>query len=744
MAGLLYSLGRFSVRRRWLVLLTWVTILLAVVVSAKALGGETSQRFDLPGTESQQALDLLSARFPSQSGSTMRVVAEVPEGRKLSEDEFSALAGVYADVQAFDGVIPAPGFTPGQAPSAEALAAAVTITPDERIAFAEVRFAAAAQEVAPETVTRIRDAFVQAAPPAAQITFGGEVIAAAQRGDPPASEMIGLAVAVVVLLFAFGSVVAMGLPLITALIGVGIGIMGITVTAAFVDISETGPTLATMIGLAVGIDYSLFVVTRHRQFLAEGHDVPEAAARANATAGGAVVFAGMTVVIAIAGLAVVGIPFLTVMGLAAAGTVFIAVLIAVSLTPALLGIAGRRIDKWALPGMKATTGEDPHASSGLGARFARLVTSYPVPFLAAGLGVMSVLAIPLMDMELGLPDDGTEPAATTQRQAYDTLAEGFGPGFNGPLTLVVDLTSAANADATLAALRDAVAADPGVQNVGAPIRNAAGNTAILAVVPRTGPADARTATLVHRLRDDVIPPAVRGSGVDVAVAGNTAMNIDISDKLTDALPMFMAVVIGLTMLLLMVVFRSILVPIKAALAILLSIGASFGVVVAIFQWGWFAGLIGVENSVPIVSFLPLMMFAILFGLSMDYEVFILSRVREEYTHNGGQARAAVLTGLASSARVITAAALIMISVFGAFVLGDDVIIKMFGIGLAVAVLLDATIVRIIIVPAVMALFDRAAWWLPSWLNRSLPNLDVEGEALMRRLLGDEPEPEGAI
>jgi putative drug exporter of the RND superfamily len=535
----------------------------------------------------------------------------------------------------------------------------------------------------------------------------------------------------------------MGLPLLTALIGLGVAMSGITLTAAFVDLSSTAPILATMIGLAVGIDYALFIVTRHRQNLAEGYTIEEAAARANATAGGAVVFAGMTVVIALAGLAVVGIPFLTVMGFAAGLTVLVAIAIAITLIPALLGFAGRNIDRWRIG--RARTGSSAESVRTLSARWAHRVTERPVRALVGGLAVMLLLAVPFFSMRTGMTDAGTNPPSTTQRQAYDLLADGFGPGFNGPLQVVVDIGDAPDAEASLTTITSTIAADPGVLTVGDPAVNPQADTAVIPVVPRTGPSTAETESLVHDLRDNVVPELAAATSTDVLVAGNTAATIDMADRMSNALPVFMLLVIGLTFLLLMVVFRSVLLPIKAAIAILLSIVSSFGVLVGVFQWGWLKDVIGLEETVPIVSFLPMIMFAILFGLSMDYEVFILSRVREDYIRTGN-ARSSVLSGLTSSARVITAAALIMTSVFASFVLGDDTIIKMFGVGLSVAVLLDATIVRMVLVPATMALLDSANWWMPRWLDRLLPNVDIEGERLLATLDADtagadEPEPE---
>ncbi len=721
MAKLLYRLGHWCVRRRRTVLLSWVALLIGVAVWSNAANGQTSDSLTIPGTESQDAADLLAERFPAQSGTTIRIALEAPEGRKLTD---------FGSEEELDAGLQRLFLLPHVVAPADP-ASSVTVSADGRIAFIEVRFDQAATEIPKEEIQSIIDGTREAAPALIKVAFSGQAVSRAVQEPHPPSELIGFAVAIVVLLLAFGSVLAMGLPLLTAMIGVGVAVLGISLMSAFVDMSSTAPTLAIMIGLAVGIDYALFIVTRHRAFFASGLTPAESAARANATSGGAVVFAGGTVIIALAGLFVAGIPFLTVMGLCAAAAVAIAVLVAITLVPALLGFAGENIDRVRIPGVKVSTGEVADIRTTFSGRFAKAITDRPWPYLVVGVLVMVVLAAPMLSMRLGLPDDGTKAPATTERQAYDILVDGFGAGFNGPLTVVVDLQGVADPAAALSAIHDAATADPDVVAAAAPVANAAGDTAIVAVIPKSGPSSSATENLVHRLRASFDSNEIAGTGASTFITGNTASNIDISDKLGAALPKYMAFVIILTMILLLVVFRSILVPIKAAIAILLSIGGSLGVVVAIFQWGWLASWIGVDSTVPIVSFIPTIMFGILFGLSMDYEVFILSRVREEHSHSGDPHQA-VLKGLASSARVITAAALIMISVFGAFVLGDDVIIKMFGIGLAVAVLLDATVVRMIIVPAVMTLFDKAAWWLPGWLQK-LPDLDVEGSKLLQEL-----------
>jgi RND superfamily putative drug exporter len=692
-----------------------------VTLLAVTVGGSTSDGLTIPGTESQRAGDLLAERFPAQSGSDADIVFAAPDGTTLNDlDLQSAVSAAVADLAQLPGVVDVSNpFEDGG------------VSSDGSIAYAVARFGVEASNVPSAQVEALMSAAAAAEQAGVQVEFGGEVIGThAESGGGHSSELVGLGVAVIVLLFAFGSVIAMGLPLLTALLGVGIAMMAITLFAGFLDMPSTAPVLAMMIGLAVGIDYALFIVTRHRQNLAEGLSVAESAARANATAGGAVVFAGVTVVIALAGLSVVGIPLITLMGLAAAMTVLVAIAIAVTLIPAMLGFAGSHIDRWRIG--RARTGSHDESYATFSSRWARKVTERPGVALAIGLGVMLLLAVPALSLRLGMTDAGSDSPSSTTRQAYDLLAEGFGPGFNGPLVLVMDLSDAADPERAVDSIRAAVAADSNVLEVGDPLTNPAGDTAVARVMPRTGPSDAATEDLVHRLRDEVLPGAADASGAETSITGSAATDIDLADKMSAALPIFVVLVVGLTILLLLMVFRSVVVPIKAAIAILLSIASSFGVLVAIFQWGWLKGLVGLEETVPIIAFIPIIMFAILFGLSMDYEVFIMSRIREDFVRTG-QPRHAVLTGLTSSARVITAAALIMISVFGSFVLGDDPIIKMFGIGLSVAVLLDATVVRMVIVPAVMALLDRRAWWLPAWLDRRLPNLDVEGEHLIEKL-----------
>jgi RND superfamily putative drug exporter len=528
----------------------------------------------------------------------------------------------------------------------------------------------------------------------------------------------------VVLIVTFGSLVAAGMTLLTALIGVIAGMAGLFLLTSVVNISSTAPILALMLGLAVGIDYALFISSRHRSQLAEGLNEEESVARATATAGSAVLFAGATVVIALAGLSLVGVPFLTAMGLAAAGTVLTAVLVALTLLPAMLGFVGKRV----LP-RKVRNAAATHlkvAVEGFGFGWARLVTKFRVPIVAAGIIGLGVLAIPTQDLRLALPDGGTAAAGSNQRVAYDLAAAAFGPGSNGPLVVVVKSDSADSAGvladqvlATAKGLKDVVAVQPGPAS-------AAGTTRLVTVIPASGPSSQETADLVGTLRSAVHPLA--SGDASVAVTGNTAVGVDVSNKLTAALPKYLLVVIGLSFLLLLLAFRSILVPLKATLGFLLTIGATFGITVAVFQWGWAANLLGVDRPGPLVSFLPIIMMGVLFGLAMDYEVFIVSRVREEFVH-GRHATDATIQGVGHGARVVTAAALIMAAVFAGFVLVNDPIIKTIGFGLTIGVLIDAFVVRMTLVPAVLTLLGDRAWAFPRWLDRITPHVDIEGESL---------------
>ncbi len=586
-----------------------------------------------------------------------------------------------------------------------------------------------AGELTPEA----RDALAAAAEPARDaglaVEMGGDAVM--EQIEQGGTEILGVAVAAVVLVITFGSLLAAGLPLLTAIVGIVISVSAITAASGFVELSSSTPTLALMLGLAVAIDYALFIVSRYRHEIALGREGEEAAGRALGTAGSAVVFAGLTVIIALAGLSVVGVPMLTEMGLAAAFSVAMAVVIALTLLPALLGFVGRRIVGGRIPGLRSGDPESDEGKPRMGLRWARFVTRRPIAVLTAAVLAMAALAIPALDLRLGLPDEGSMAPDTTQRKAYDLLAEGFGPGFNGPLTVVVDAAGSSSPQAAVQQVADTVGTIQGVAAVTPAVFNQAGDTALLTVVPTTGPGTPETEALVAALRDQSAS-LESDTGAAMLVTGATAINIDFSEKVSAAMLPYLALVVGLSLVLLMLVFRSILVPIKAALGFLLTMAATFGAVVAVFQWGWLADLIGVEQTGPVISLLPIFLIGVVFGLAMDYQVFLVTRMREAHVH-GEEPTPAVVHGFQHGARVVTAAAMIMMSVFSGFIFSGEDIIKQVGFALAIAVLFDAFVVRMTIVPAVMTLLGSRAWWLPRWLDRLLPNVDVEGERLQRQL-----------
>ncbi|MEU8660068.1 MMPL family transporter [Actinoplanes philippinensis] len=720
MATLLYRLGRFSFRRRRLTVVVWVMILGLLGLGAAQLSGPTSDELSIPGTESLRALEVVSDKFSggTDTASARVVFTTSGDATLAGPDQRAAVQATIAALR--------------KAPQVTTVAdpyESKTIAPDEKTAYADVSFSVAATEVSAES----RAVLLATGDPARRaglgVEYSGEVTEQAEAGD--STEALGIVVAAVVLLITFGSLVAAGLPVLTALIGVAVGLLGIQITTGFLDLTSNTADLAVMLGLAVGIDYALFILSRYRHELTIGHSGEEAAGRAVGAAGSAVVFAGLTVIIALTALAVVGIPFLAAMGVAAAGTVAMAVVISLSLLPALIGFAGRRVLPRAQRRRTGRPGRTP-----LGERWARSVIRHRVPVLILSVTAVGVVAIPALDLDLALPDDSTASAGSTQRKAYDQLSGGFGAGINGPLLVVVE---AAAGEATAAAehARTIIAGLGGVVLVTAPEPNPAGDTATLTVIPRSGPLSEETRTLVHDIRAHQIGFTTATGGATLAVTGRTAVDIDVSEKINDALLPYLAVVVSLAFLLLLVVFRSILVPIKATLGFLLSVAASFGALVFIFQQGHLTGLVGIDAAGPIVSFIPIFLIGILFGLAMDYEVFLIIRTREEFVH-GATPDDAVVSGMRHGTRVVTAAALIMMSVFAGFVLADDIIIKSLGFALAFGVAVDALVVRMTIVPAVLSLLGRSAWWLPRWLDRILPDVDVEGERLAQHLTAGRP------
>ncbi|MDQ4090793.1 MAG: MMPL family transporter [Actinomycetota bacterium] len=721
MSDFLFRLGRRTARHPYRTLGVWLLIAVAVFSLNASFGGEVANDFRVPGVEAQQARDLLKERFPTQSGTAGLVVFHVGEGRLDEPARRSEIATALERLRTGDHVTLVTDPFDRSGP---------TVSPDGRTAFTNVQYDRqtldrVSYDQAVSAVERTRAAGIQT-------EISGSIASAADAVE--GREGIGLVVAVVVLLVAFGSVIAMGIPIGTAVLGLAVGLGGIGILAGITSVPEVSPMLAAMIGLGVGIDYALFVVTRHRQHLHEGMSVADAAGRANATAGQSVLFAGTTVVIALVGLLLADIPSITTMGAAVAIVVLVAMAMAVTMLPAFLGMAGTKIDRLSVRRRQTTgDGTGPTVSS----RWASRVGHRPWPYAVASLVALVALSVPVTQLRIGWADDGNAAASTTQRKSYDLLAEAFGKGFNGPLTIVVDSAGTSAAPA-VERVRAALSTDPAIASVSPPRLSAAGDTAVVLATPTSSPQDVATSDLVKRLRAEVLPSTLAGTGSTALITGQTAFFEDISQKLTDRLPTFIAAVVALSFLLLMMVFRSILVPLKAAVMNLLSIGAAYGVVVAVFQWGWGKGLVGLADTIPVNPFVPLIMFAILFGLSMDYEVFLLSRIREEYVRTG-DSHTSVVEGLRSTARVITSAALIMISIFVAFVSSADVMLKMFGVGLATAVFLDATLVRMVLVPSTMSLLGKANWWLPRSLDRVLPKLDFEGAGTTPELQSDEPD-----
>ena len=724
MSSFLYRLGQAAARHRWRTLGIWIAAVVAIFVVGSALGGKFSDDFNLPDSESQRAYDLLAERYPAASGTSAFVVfhstgGPLEERADAVTSTLDAIAG-----QAHVVAVTDPLETEG------------ALSPDGTIGYAQVAYNEPAIDLGVEPFEALQATLDEVRSPDLNVEIGGEYASWGTQPETGTSELIGLLAAMIILLIAFGSVVAMGLPIGTAVIGLTTGTGLTLIVASFASVPEFATILSSMIGLGVGIDYALFIVTRYRQNLHDGMDPLHAIGLASATAGQAVVFSGIMVSIALLGLWISGIAFVGMMATAAAIVVLVAVVAAVTLLPAFLGFAGNAIDKLSVHRRRKTE-EELESKETMWSRWGHEVERNPWRYFVGAAMVLVVLAIPLFSMKLGFPDDGTAPTSETRRLAYDLLSEGFGPGFNGPLLLAVEIDDPA-ALPELDQLTSAIASTEGVAAVTPPQPNEAGDAAIIQVIPTTSPQDQATTELVRRLRADTIPSAT-SDGAVVHVGGGTATFIDLSDRITNALPWFIGAVVLLSFLLLMVVFRSILVPLKAAVLNLLSIGAAYGVVVVIFQWGWGRSLLGIDQLIPIVSFVPMMMFAVLFGLSMDYEVFLLSRIREEYLKTGKNVES-VVSGISTTARVITSAALIMIAVVLSFVTQPDPVGKMFGIGLAVAVFIDATIVRIVLVPATMVLLGDANWWLPGWLDRILPKMNLE--SIEAPEIDEEPVPVG--
>ncbi|MCX5015441.1 MMPL family transporter [Streptomyces sp. NBC_00555] len=715
--GLLHRSGRWCARHAWRVVAAWVLLLVGLGLANHTWGGTFADSFSLPGTRTQTGADLLTAHTSASGGTAAPIVLQSGQG---------SLAGHQAAIDAAVGNL---SRLPNVLSVADPLTTPGAVSAKGDIAQVTVRFDGNPATFDPSYLAEVDTAVQPLRSDHVTVEYGAPLgqLATPKSADHT-SEAIGLAVAVLVLLIGFGSVAATGLPLLTAVIGLAVSLAGLGLLAGQFGFAQAAPTLAAMMGLGVGIDYALFLATRFRALLHTGTEPAEAVGRTVATSGRAVLVAAATVAMALGGLCVCGVDFIGTLGVAAGLSVVVAAAASVTLTPALLGLLGRRIDRLHV----RTPVAEPTGASDVWHRWAVKVSRRPWLFLVSGLLLLGVLSIPVASMRLGHVDAGAQSTSRTDRRAYDLITEGFGPGANGPLTVVAHLDSRQVADETqrrdlAASLQRELAAVPGVASVTTPAPSPDHVLLISTVTPATGPQDSATADLIHTLQDETVPQALSGTGATGYVTGTAAATQTFTDTLTAKLPLIIGVVVTAAFLLLLAVFRSPLIALKAAVLNLFSIAAAYGVVVAVFQWGWGGALFGVTEKVPVESYVPMMMFAIVFGLSMDYEVFLLSRIRETWLHRRDN-HLAVATGLAATARVITCAALIMTSVFLAFLLSTNVAVKMLALGLGVSVIIDATVVRLLLVPASMYLFGRANWWLPGWLDRILPHLDPEGPA----------------
>ena len=778
MTGPLYHLGRFCSRHHWLVIAVWIVAAAGLAFAGQAAGDRTSDNLTLPGTGSTKATDVLEQRLPDQANGSNPLVLKSHRGKLTDSSNKQAVNDTVKNLRNTPHVVRA--VNPLGDKGSELL------SKNKEVAYVPVTLDVSQSDLTEDEAQQVLDAGDPARRAGLDVSLGGYAGQQLSKPSTHMSEAIGLAAAVVILLFAFGTATAMALPIIIAVLGLVSSLALISVLGKFTDVPSAAPTLATMIGLGVGIDYALFIVTRHKLQLKDGVEMRESIARATATAGGAVLFAGTTVVIALCSLVFAGIPLVTKLGFTAAIAVVVSVLGATTLLPALLGALGPRINS--LRVKLGRTHPDDHQPHGW-ARWARGVAKRPWRSLVASTAVLVVLALPLLDLHLGQSDTGALPTSTTARQAYDGIGTGFGNGTNGPLLVAAELGKPAKpdqknlnkldkqqkqlkdqqqqieqaallqgatqqqaeaqakqqtkkqsdelankkkqaespaTDPRLTGLSDDLSKAPGVKSVSPPTLDKRGNAAVYTVVSKSAPSSNQTEDLVNHLRSTTIPQATKGTDVTAHVGGQTAGYIDLAERISEKLPAMIAIVVGLSFIVLMLAFRSLVVPAKAAIMNLLSVGAAYGVVTAVFQKGWGASLIGLEHSIPIVSFVPLLMFAILFGLSMDYEVFLLTQIKEHYDESKRPTRA-VIEGLTNTGRVITSAALIMVCVFTSFVLNGDPVVKQFGVGLAVAIAIDATLVRCLLVPAVMTLLGRASWWMPAWLGRRLPRISIEGD-----------------
>ncbi len=721
MTAPLYAIGRFCSRHHYATIVVWLVLAAALVIAGQAAEGKTNDNLTLPGTGSTQATELLEEDLPNQAYGNNPLTI-VSDKEPLTQPRYrEAIAETAKRLEAMPEVISAVDPLSGQGSKS-------SLSPDRRIAYIPVYLRIGPGELTEAEAQAVLNAAAPVEAAGLEAAVGGYVGQQLSKPSTEISEAIGLTAAVIILLFAFGTVTAMMLPIVSAVIGLACALSIIRLLEGVVQVPSVAATLATMIGLGVGIDYALFIVTRHKLQLGEGMEVRESIARAAATAGGAVVFAGFTVVIALCSLAFAGIPLVSTLGFTAAIAVLTAVCAATTLLPAVLGLLGPRIDSLRVQ-LGKTHPDDKRPHGWL--RWAGGVAARPWRSTVAALAVLIVLAIPLLDLELGQNDITALPKSTTARQSAEAMREGFGQGSNGPLLIAAEFRSAGEAKRVTPGLQKAIGETGNIAAVTPPAFDPQGTTGVFSAISESAPWDDETVELVEGLRETTIPAALKGTGATAFVGGQTAGYIDLATQISDKLPLMIAIVVGLSFIVLLIAFRSLLIPVKAAAMNLLSVAASYGVVTAVFQWGWGASLIGLDHSIPIVSFVPLLMFAILFGLSMDYEVFLLTQMREHYKAHG-DARRAVIEGLANTGRVITSAAAIMVCVFTSFVLSGNPIVKEFGVGLAVAIAIDATLVRCLLVPAVMVLAGKRMWWLPSWLDRLVPHVSIEGEDYFAR------------
>jgi putative drug exporter of the RND superfamily len=737
MTGALYGLARFCARHRFWILTVWLVVAVALVGVSHRLGDNTNDNLTLPGTNSQHATDTLAKSFPDQANGTSPIVLHVSNG-KLTDSKYASAVN-----QAATNVAKAPDVASVVNPLTSQGAAA--LSQNQATGYLSVTLSVNPGQLSKDDAQTIINAAAKPAEAAGiQVETGGQLGAKVSTPSTETSELIGIIAAMVILTLTFGTVVAMLLPILTAILALASTLSIITILSHAITVSTVAPTLATMIGLGVGIDYALFIVTRHFRGLNDGLDLRESIARAVATSGGAVVFAGSTVTIALVSLAVANIPLVTTMGLMAAIAVIVAVLAALTLLPAMLAIIGPHINSLRVRGRHPERRDQAHPHKGLWARWAEGVARHPVIAMVAALAILIPLAVPLLSLNLGQKDVAALSTSTTERRAYDLIAQNFGPGVNGPLIIAVSLGSPAQAssssssgssssqgsdpratDPRLQTLQKDISTTHGVAAVTPVQIDKAGTTAYFNAIATTGPADQATADLVSTLRSSVIPAADKGTNMTAYVGGTTAGYADLASVIASKLLLQILVVIALSFVLLLLAFRTVVIPVQAAVMNLLSIGAAYGVLTAMFQWGWLHSLIGLDGAVPVVSYVPLFMFAVLFGLSMDYEVFLVSQIKE-HVDEGQDYTRSVISGLVTSAVVITAAASIMVFVFGGFVLNGDPTVKQFGIGLAIAVILDATVVRCLLVPARMVMLGKHTWYLPRWLGRILPRISIEG------------------